>query len=321
MPMVLKNDGSKRTEPTPQRPSPWLFATIGALGLVLGSELIYLVTRDESASQAPPVTTDPRRVDISSPAGGPESSATVATGEFAPVVPLGDDAIVFFENAESKNSNAPATNSPPHYKSVQEAAERSCSTASVKGLSRQIIAQSRCLDGAALVALPERPNLKIGSGVWPYLQASAQRRLVKVLDAHPQQTMQLNSVLRTLAQQYLVWRWGAKKRCGVQLAANPGTSNHERGLALDVSEPQLWRKALEAQKFTWMGKADRVHFDYSGDGRVSQKVIDVLAFQKLWNLNHPKERLGETGRFDASTQRRLSQSPPDGFAQSAHCRG
>jgi len=202
---------------------------------------------------------------------------------------------------------------------VQEAAERSCSTVSVKGLSKQIIAQGRCIDPDAFAKLPQRANLIIGNQVFGYLQAGARRHLLRALDAHPNQVLTLNSALRTLAQQYLVWRWGMKKSCGVQLAATPGKSNHERGLAIDVSEHSIWRKALESENFVWMGKSDRVHFDFAKGKGSSPRTMDVLAFQKLWNLNHPDKRLAETGRFDTRTQERLAQAPAGGFSKGAFC--
>lgn len=232
------------------------------------------------------------------------------------IVPVEGDAVVTFGD-QSPQSSAPK--SSPGYKTVDEAAERACSTLSVKGLSEQIIAQGRCINPDAFVALSGRKNLVLGSEVFGVLQAGAHRHLTRMLDANPDRVLTLNSALRTLAQQYLVWRWGEKKRCGVQLAARPGTSNHERGLAIDIRNPQEWRKSLEAEKFSWMGESDRVHFDFVGSSKTSRSSADVLAFQKLWNLNHPEERLRETGTYDAATQRRLAQAPPNGFPKSARC--
>jgi hypothetical protein len=208
---------------------------------------------------------------------------------------------------------------PKHFTTVQQAAVESCTTASVDGLSRQIIAQARCIKPDAFVPLPSRPNLVIASQVFPYLEAGARDRLLKALDAKPKQKMTVNSALRTVAQQFLVWRWSATKRCGVPLATPPGQSNHEIGIALDIAEAGAWRPVLEQHGFKWLGAADRVHFDYKGAGAASRGGTDVLAFQKLWNRNHPTDKVTEDGRYSPAVEQRLKQAPPDGFAIGPSC--
>ena len=132
--------------------------------------------------------------------------------------------------------------------------------------------------------------------------------------------MTVNSALRTVAQQYLVWRWSATKRCGVPLATPPGESNHEIGVALDIAEAGTWRPLLEAQDFKWLGASDRVHFDYKGAPTTPPgTATDVLAFQKLWNRNHQNDKLTEDGRYSTAVEQRLKQSPPDGFALGPSC--
>jgi hypothetical protein len=202
---------------------------------------------------------------------------------------------------------------------VQQAAVDSCTTASVDGLSRQIIAQARCLKPNAFVPLPSRPNLVIASQVFPYLELEARDHLLKAVDARPKLKMTVNSALRTLAQQYLVWRWSASKRCGVPLATPPGESNHEVGVALDIAEAGSWRPLLEAQDFKWLGASDRVHFDYKGSAATPGSSTDVLAFQKLWNRNHPTDKINEDGRYSPNVEQRLKQAPPDGFKLGPSC--
>lgn len=208
---------------------------------------------------------------------------------------------------------------PSRPSTVKDAAARSCSTSSVEGLSKQIIAQSRCINPDAFVGVPDRPNLTKKPGVFLYLTAPARRHLLAALDAVPDRTLIVNSALRTLAQQYLLSRWGRDHRCGVQLAASPGTSNHESGLALDISHPEEFRSILEAHGFRWLGKKDRVHFDYAGAGAVAHNAVDVLAFQQLWNRNHPEDPIFANGRYTAQTERRLVKSPAAGFSKGAHC--
>jgi hypothetical protein len=221
------------------------------------------------------------------------------------------------------NDEEPTPSKPPapkHFATVQEAALGSCSTESVDGLSRQIIEQARCLKPNDFVALPKRPNLVMKPQVFPYLEMAARDRLLKALDAHPKQTMTINSALRTVAQQYLVSHWAATKICGVQLATRPGESNHEIGSALDIAEAGQWRPALEAQQFRWLGTSDRVHFDFKGDSSGVRTATDVLAFQKLWNRNHAEDPIQESGQYGPPTEQRLKKSPPSGFPLGSSCR-
>ncbi len=221
------------------------------------------------------------------------------------------------DDGEPRPSKTPAA--PKRFDTVAHAALESCTTASVDGLSRQIIAQARCIRPNDFVPLPSRPNLVVASQVFPYLQLEARDRLVKALDANPKAKMTINSALRTVAQQYLVWRWSATKRCGVPLASPPGASNHEIGVALDIAEAASWRQALEAQDFKWLGPSDRVHFDYKGRKAAGRTATDVLAFQKLWNKNHPTDKIAEDGRYSPVTEQRLKQAPANGFPLGPSC--
>jgi hypothetical protein len=142
--------------------------------------------------------------------------------------------------------------------------------------------------------------------------------LLKVLDKNRDKTLKIHSALRTVAQQYLVWRWAGTKRCGVQMATAPGESNHETGRALDIANQAQWRGALEAQEFRWLGSSDAVHFDFKTN-RALSRAPDILAFQKLWNRNHPDDRILESGSYDANTEQRLKKSPPGGFKLGPTC--
>ncbi|RYZ04239.1 MAG: hypothetical protein EOO73_24435 [Myxococcales bacterium] len=240
----------------------------------------------------------------------------------APEVPLPlatDGEPLDYETDDGEPRERAPKSAPKHYTTVAQAAVESCTTASVDGLSRQIIAQARCIKPNQFVPLPSRPNLVIASQVFPYLELEAKNRLMKALDGKPKQKMTINSALRTVAQQYLVWRWSATKRCGVPLATPPGESNHEIGTALDIAEAGTWRPVLEAQQFKWLGPSDRVHFDYRGGGAAQNAGTDVMAFQKLWNRNHPDDKIAEDGRYSPAVEQRLKQSPPDGFALGASC--
>jgi len=202
---------------------------------------------------------------------------------------------------------------------VSDAAASSCSTSSVKGLSKQIIAEARCMNGDAYVAISDLGNVSWGSAVFPYLEKPARDKLVSALNANSGKTMTINSALRTVAQQYMLYRWYQTGRCSISLAAKPGSSNHETGLALDVSQYSTWKTILTNHGFKWLGSGDPVHFDYVGSGAVSHKGLDVKAFQRLWNRNHPDDKISTDGVWGPQTEARMKKSPAGGFATGATC--
>jgi hypothetical protein len=339
----MADDAASTGAPTPEpEPEPELtvaprfdrswFAQNRTLALVLGCLAlcgvigldVYWMLKTDAQRSAPPgaVTAN------ASPASAPPPERAFAPAIASSASPLTHDEaspsaeageVLDYESDDGEPHDAkPAA--PKHYTSVQQAAVESCTTASVDGLSRQIIAQARCIKPNAFVPLPSRPNLTIASQVFPYLELEARDQLLKALDAKPKVKMTINSALRTVAQQYLVWRWSATKRCGVPLATPPGESNHEIGIALDIAEAGTWRPALEAQQFKWLGASDRVHFDYKGEkSSPSGTATDVLAFQKLWNRNHPTDKINEDGRYSPAVEQRLRQAPPDGFELGPSC--
>ncbi|MCC6523723.1 MAG: M15 family metallopeptidase [Polyangiaceae bacterium] len=202
---------------------------------------------------------------------------------------------------------------------VAEAAAAGCTTAAVAGLSLQIIAQGDCSSPGAYVAVPAAANVTFGGAVLPYLEAPARDAFAAAAAAEPQLSMQVNSMLRTVAQQYLLYSWYLAGSCGIGLAATPGSSNHETGLALDLSPYDLWRPTMEAHGFAWLGASDPVHFDFVAAGAVDYRGVDVRAFQELWNGNHPEDPIVIDGDYGPATEARLEQAPADGFAAGADC--
>jgi hypothetical protein len=299
-----------------------LALALGCIGLcgVIAIDVHFMlraeIRRDGPSEASSAKSVDPSAGSVPLP---PPSSTGSASSE--PSDDTGDGEQDYeSDDGEPRQPNSKPSTPNKHFTTVQQAAIDSCTTASVDGLSRQIIAQARCIKPNAYVPLPSRPNLSIKSQVFPYLELEARDHLLKALDARPQLKMTINSALRTVAQQYLVWRWSATKRCGVPLATAPGESNHEIGVALDVAEAGTWRPLLEAQQFRWLGASDRVHFDYKpGASNPNVSRTDVLAFQKLWNRNNPKDKITEDGRYSPAVEQRLKQSPPDGFAIGPSC--
>jgi hypothetical protein len=292
----------------------WLGAI--ALCALIGFDALVMI-RSRSAEPAAPAGSV-AAAKLAPVAPPPVASALAAPQAALPgAVDAGADAAGPEEMGESEEGTPEPA--PKKFKTVGEAAVGSCSTVSVSGLSRQIVEASLCMNPRAFAALPARANLRMGPHVLPYLERTARDRLVQVLDKHKAEPMTVNSALRTLPQQYLVWRWAAGKRCGVRVATPPGDSNHEAGLALDIAEDRKWRPALEAAEFRWLGASDRVHFDFRRRERPPGTRLDVQAFQKLWNLNHPKDRITESGKYDAATETRLKRAPPDGFKVAPRC--
>ncbi|MFO0616832.1 MAG: M15 family metallopeptidase [Polyangiaceae bacterium] len=202
---------------------------------------------------------------------------------------------------------------------VAQAATNSCGTSSVKGLSDQIIAQAACIEPDAFVKLPALPNVTINGGVLPYLEKPARDALVQIVNAHPNTHLGINSMLRSIAQQYLLYHWYQTGTCGIGLAAKPGNSNHESGLAFDTSDYGTWKSALTSGGFKWLGSSDPVHYDYVGAGAVDYRGTDVLAFQQLWNKNHPDDKIAEDGEWGPQTESKMAASPADGFPMPVVC--
>jgi len=203
---------------------------------------------------------------------------------------------------------------PANAATVEEVvAAAGCSTTAVWGLSVQIVDEANCVMPGALADVPDRPNLNKGDAVFPYLQTAARDALVSALDEHSGTTLHVSSMLRTVAQQYLLYRWYQLGLCGIQLAATPGTSNHEQGRALDTSDYGTWDGLFSSYGWDWYGSSDLVHFTYNGAGVVDLAGTDVLAFQRLWNRNHPEDVIDEDGDYGTQTGTRLAQSPADGF--------
>jgi hypothetical protein len=184
-----------------------------------------------------------------------------------------------------------------------------CSTSIVSGLSHQLVEEQNCMRPGSLVNF-SGPGIALGTSVNPYLEPSAASYLRAAVRSRGG-TIHINSAFRTLAQQYLLYRWQGS--CGIQIAAVPGSSNHESGLAIDVADHSTWYSALSHHDWRWYGSGDVVHFDYVGPNARDLRHDSVLAFQKLWNRNHSTGRLVEDGVWGPHTESALSRSPAGGF--------
>ena len=203
---------------------------------------------------------------------------------------------------------------------VSLAIAESCTTSVVKGLSTQLLDEIQCLRPGTFTSIEGLPGFELGAAVFPWLQTPAREALVA---AQKQRgvTMAINSALRTLPQQFLLYRWYKAGRCGISLAASPGKSNHESALAVDIQDNSAWREAMASHDFVWLGASDPVHFDYKGEGLADIGGLSVLAFQRLWNRNHPDDRIEEDSEYGPATEDRLAKAPVGGFPKGAECGG
>ena len=190
-----------------------------------------------------------------------------------------------------------------------------CSTSVVIGLSKQIADEVGCINPTGLTPFKPSANLRITSNaVLPYLSAAAKTDLEKVAATR---VVQVNSAFRTVAQQYLLYRWFQLGRCGITAAATPGRSNHESGRALDLQNYSSLISAMAARSWSHSVPGDPVHFDHTGSPDIRGR--DVLAFQRLWNRNNPNDKIGEDGAYGPQTESRLRQAPATGFPVGATC--
>jgi hypothetical protein len=149
-----------------------------------------------------------------------------------------------------------------------------------------------------------------GSAILPYLSPAAHDALGWAAEAHGD--LELMSGFRTLPQQLLLRRWYELGRCGITAAAPPGRSNHESGRALDVRNWSSAERPLV--DFGWSRGVpdDPAHFDHLGSEDL--RGLDVTAFQRLWNRNHPEDPIGEDGDYGSATAARLLRAPAGGFS-------
>jgi len=203
---------------------------------------------------------------------------------------------------------------------VGDVITQSCTTGVVMPLARQLVDEMNCVKSGWLSPISGLRNVDLAPVVLPYLQTAAADALERAAASLPSGTrIQVNSALRTLPQQYLLYAWYQRGLCTqvVSLAAPPGSSNHEGARAIDVADATARRPALEAQGFTWLGARDPVHFDYTAAEDL--RDLSVFAFQRLWNLNHPTEKLVEDGDFGPKTTAALERAPIAGFPKGSTC--
>jgi len=190
-----------------------------------------------------------------------------------------------------------------------------CSTSVVVGLSKQIAEEVDCMSPGSLVELAPTANLKFSSNaVLPYMHTGAKTDLQAVAATR---FVQINSGFRTVAQQYLLYRWYQLGRCGISAAATPGRSNHQSGRAVDLANYSSLVSAMGARGWSHSVPGDPVHFDHMSSPDIRGK--DVLAFQRLWNRNNAADQISEDGAYGPQTEQRLRAAPATGFTTGPTC--
>jgi D-alanyl-D-alanine carboxypeptidase/Putative peptidoglycan binding domain len=197
---------------------------------------------------------------------------------------------------------------------VGEVIDTQCGTNAVRKLSLQIIAEMNIMIPGVLVSFDDLNLNPDSAAVNLYLQPGAKDALRRVIKSKGEK-FTITSAYRTVAQQHLLYSWYQQNRCKISLAAKPGRSNHEDGLALDLPDPDnlIWREALENEDWEWLGSPDRFHFTYRGGGRDDIGDIGVKAFQRLWNKNNPGDQITPDGDFGPQTAEKMNLSPAEGF--------
>jgi murein L,D-transpeptidase YcbB/YkuD len=196
---------------------------------------------------------------------------------------------------------------------------RNPDTGVVSGLSRQIIAQMNSLQTSILLNFENLPGI-ISSGephLNLYLQSGAKETLRAALRAgikqNPTLKMTISSAYRTVAQQHILYQVYQRDAKLIPLAAKPGNSNHENGLAIDISNYNAWKPYLLANGWQWLGAKDPVHF-FENNGRTDVDDLGVKAFQTLWNRYNPNDLMTVDGKFGAQTAAKMNRCPIGGFA-------
>ena len=194
----------------------------------------------------------------------------------------------------------------------------SCATSVVLALSVQIAEEVDCIMPGQLVSFDESGSIAfVGSAVLPYVSEQARADLQTAASAGGGSVVEITSAFRTVVQQYLLRRWFELGRCGITAAAQPGSSNHESGRALDVSNYNTWISTFDANNWDHSVPGDPVHFDHIASPDI--RGADVLAFQRLWNRNAPDDRIEEDGNYGPMTAERLKRAPAEGFGIGAIC--
>ena len=233
----------------------------------------------------------------------------------ARLLPSPTPALLLIGLAAGGCANGPTLGESRAASTVADYGASGCSTSVVIGLSAQIADETSCIDADGFVPFSGPGITLTSNAVLPYLLPDAAADLETVAAASP---IQVNSALRSIAQQYLLYHWYQQGRCGITAAATVGHSNHEGGRAVDLANYGSRISAMSAQGWRHDVPGDVVHFDHTASP--DDRGRDTLAFQRLWNANNPNDQIGEDGSYGPQTEARLRKAPAGGFAIGSTCK-
>lgn len=182
------------------------------------------------------------------------------------------------------------------------------SDSTAAGITKQIIAELNSM-GYSFRTL--NPTWVHCNGFTGSLQTNAADSLERAAQSK-NDYITLNSAFRSSGEQYLLYNMYKQGRCGITLAAQPGSSNHEGGRAVDTSNYNYWLSTLGA--YGWSHSypsSDPVHFDYYNAPDIASK--NLLAFQRLWNRYNPNAKISEDGEYGPQTENALYHTPCNGW--------
>lgn len=192
-----------------------------------------------------------------------------------------------------------------------------CDTEGLRGLNDQIFGLLHPVVADDLVSCEDEVDV-VGASAIPFLQPAALRALrAAIRERGGNRKPQLNHAYRTLAHQFVLHEWGGVRACRIRLVNRPGTSTHEKGIALDLADPDRWIAVFRRHGWIHRGEADPPHFTFTGPGTSTRVLTEgVRAFQRLWNIHNPGDRIAEDGAFgERQTAPRLARSPVEGFGR------
>lgn len=198
---------------------------------------------------------------------------------------------------------------------VADISNAGCSTGPAYELSLQVAEEVTCIMPGLFERYEESDLIVFDGPVMPFLTPQAKQDMLAAVESQDR-VLSINSGYRTVVQQYILYRFWQQGRCGITAAAVPGSSNHESGRALDVDDPSYW--ATVFPQYGWAQTVlphDPWHYDHLDSPDL--RGYDVLAFQRLWNRNHPEDPIDEDGVYGPQTAGALSRSPGEGFAVGA----
>jgi N-acetylmuramoyl-L-alanine amidase len=188
----------------------------------------------------------------------------------------------------------------------------SCDTGLARGLSLQLIDKLNHMVKMPLLVKVQSNWINTSSNaVNAYLQPSAAAKLLEAAKSC-RKIIKIISCLRTTVQQHIIRRQFEKGLCGITAAALPGRSNHERGAAIDIEDPEFWQERVEAYGWSKLGSWDNMHYDFH-DCNVNVSSLQISAFQMLWNQNNPRDLIVVDGAYGRVTAAKIDLSPVDGW--------